>query len=253
MTPLDLQSAWPDGIPQSGAIQLKLATWAEESTEFQSVLTESFQILAEALTKGFRHFAPDYEMHLSPQPVKNGTWSIRFAPSLSATDSIAYCLNGVSSLLKGIDEPWFTDLQIQPEGGALKPHKMIIPRHNTITPVSRNLTPLSQQDLVFLQHESIFVSLPLGEDFDHRAMEDALFAIGELVDVGAFDLPSANIEYDTCTPFIGQDPDGTQWEMGLHGFRGTGDMASVLLAALEHVLGSKRPAAQVIVEAETGE
>lgn len=248
MTPHDLQTAWPDGIPQSGVIQLKLAPWAEESAEFREILAENIQILAESLTKGLSHFAPDYEMHLTPQPVANGVWPIRFSPSLSATDSIAYCLNGFSSLLKGIEEPWFTDLQIQPEGGALQPHRMIVPRHGTITPVSREHVPLSQEDLVFLQHSSIFAVLPLAETFDQAAMEDALFAVGDLVDVGAFDLPSLEIEYDTTTPFIGQDPDGNQWELGLYGFRGTGDLASVLLAAIEQTLGHKLNTPQVIVE-----
>ena len=247
MTPADLAQAWPNGLPPAGTIDLRLAPWAEESQEFRDVLQENIQLLKEGISKGIGFFEQGFDFDLEPTPVTGGIWPIRYRMPNPATDAFAYCLNGFAALRRGIEEPWYTDLRIQPNGQPLEPHRMAIPVKPGVAPVDADGRPLSQQDLVMMQEQEIHVQVPVGQISDFTAMEDAMMAVAELVDIGAFDLPLDGYDYELASPLIGLSEDEGSDQIGLIGFRGAGDLAAVLVAAVETALGQHLPKPEVII------
>jgi hypothetical protein len=253
MTPAELAQGWTGGLPRSGTIQLRLAPWAIESDEFRAVITENIDILADGLSRGLGVFQDGYSFKLTPLAVTRGVWPIRFTPSTPTTDALAYCMNGIAALLKDIDAPWYTNLQIQPDSGEMVAHCAIVPQRSQVPLLGSDLAPLSQRDIVMRQGQCILVQLPSGEFVDETKMQDALFAIGDLVDVGCFDLPVSDFEYELTTPFIGLSVDEKNPQVGLEGFRGVGDLAPVLLAAVEKVFGAPLLQPLVMIRTEDGE
>jgi hypothetical protein len=127
---------------------------------------------------------------------------------------------------------------------------MIIPTYTMPEILNEDREVMTAAEIAECRGHLIYVELPESfASFDDEIMRDAMFAIGELLDVGVFD-PKGDVEeeFDTSTPSVGYDPEGEKPQIGIEGFRGNVDFVPVLLAAVSQGLDQILPPCKVVIE-----